>query len=245
LGFATRLAEHEECIRYAYHIIRDLGAEPELLAALVESPWFSTALVVAGVGYLIFVGEPDGKVQRHPAWPIAAWSIVAICAALVFSVIGYGYFQLRVLEVASPKIDEIQKRALGGQVFWHLTDAQKLKLGDALDQVPEGERFEVKLLCLPTSSNSQTYATDLFQVCSEHHWKVAPNCMFNNVRRDFVGLSVSIPTKFNRPGATNSDLPHQIQKLAELFTAADIAGSWSFNDEQKDEEALLVIGNNP
>ena len=42
-----------------------MGGDPEMIASVVTSPWFSAALVVSGVGYLVFVGEPQKGAVAH------------------------------------------------------------------------------------------------------------------------------------------------------------------------------------
>lgn len=247
LGALERLALQEERIREAFHLVRDLGSEPAMLVSALESPIFSIALIAGGVGYLIFVGEPKAGTVRHRWWPVVGWSIAAICLAVIVSVFGYGYFQLRVMEVATPQIETVQQKALGGQLFWHLTDGEKFKLGEALDQVPESERFEVKIWALPTNSNSQTYGSDLAEVFTNHHWKIAPDFMFNNLRRDLVGLSISVSKKYLHEDKTMkpSEFPPNVQKLAQILVQAGIGGEWSWNDGLKDDDFAIAIGNGP
>ena len=193
VGVAARISSHEERARNAFEVMRDMGGDPEMIASVVTSPWFSAGLILSGVGYLVFVGEPQKGIQRQPWWPIVGWSVVSVCMAILLSATGYGYFQYRVMEVAGGKINEIQQQALGGQLFWHMTELEKLNLGTALAEVPEASRFEIKLRCVPTSSSSQTYAIDLLETFKKHNWKATPDCMFNNVKRDLMGIYISVP----------------------------------------------------
>jgi len=197
VGVAARISSHEERIRNAFEVMRDMGGDPEMIASVVTSPWFSAGLILSGVSYLVFVGEPQKGAQRQPWWPILGWSVVSISVVTLLSVIGYGYFQYRVIEAAGKTINVIQQQALGGQLFWHMTELEKLNLGTALTEVPEASRFEIKLKCVPTSSSSQTYAIDLLETFKKHDWKATADCMFNNVKRDLMGMYISV-CGFNR-----------------------------------------------
>jgi hypothetical protein len=53
-----------------------------LFAGVATSPWFSLGLVVFGVGYLVFVGEPRGAV-RHALAPVVGWAVVGM-AVIIF-----------------------------------------------------------------------------------------------------------------------------------------------------------------
>jgi hypothetical protein len=57
------------------------GGSLGMVATAIASPYFSPALAVAGVAYLLLVGEPKTGVQRHPWWPYVGWSIFSICFA--------------------------------------------------------------------------------------------------------------------------------------------------------------------
>jgi hypothetical protein len=98
LGFFTRFAGHEERIRHLYDVTREMGGDPEIIVGIIESVWFSVILVAGGVLYLIFVGESDKSIRRHPAWPVVAWSILSIFILSVAFVPLYGALEIYIRE---------------------------------------------------------------------------------------------------------------------------------------------------
>jgi hypothetical protein len=243
LGFASRIIEHEERVRHAYDVMRELGGEPEMIAAIVESPWSSFALVLGGVAYLIFVGEPEKGVQCHYWWPIVGWSIVSLCLLGIVLVIGYGSIYYLGSKLADEKIQSIQRQALSGQVFWRMTDFDKFMLGQALDAVPENERFEFKIWC-SQDTNSRTYTKDLAQLLTDHHWKPTVNCMFNNLKSGIFGLWVTGKAKAGTP-VDLSKMPPEVRKMGEIFQTSKIPFVWGANDQIPDNDYYLAIGVGP
>jgi hypothetical protein len=242
LGAISRLASQEERIRQAYHLVREMGGEPEAIVTIIQSPLFSVALVIAGVTYLIFVGEPQQGTQRHPAWPIIGYSVAGICLTAMISVFLWGQYNLSIKQQVSDQIKIVQQQALGGQLFWHLTDIEKFNLGEALDEIKEEDKFVIKLKCLPTSSSSQTYASDLLEVFDKHKWKLEPNCFINDVKRDLMGFYISVPKELS--GKNINDLPKDINTLHSTFLKAHIPVIWAL-DAMKPDEFYLVVGNGP
>lgn len=243
VGASSRFLEHEERIRRAYHAIHDLGGEPEMISQLIQSYWFSFGLIAAGVAYLVFVGEPEKGVQRQPWWPIVGWISVSICISLVVAMTCYGYFQYRIIEEAGKQTDIVRRQALGGQLFWHMTEIEKMRFGEALDQVPESERFDFKIWC-SQDVNSKTYTEDLAQVLVEHKWKAAPNCLFNNLKAGIFGIWISMKAK---PG-TEVDLskaPPEVKKISEIFIAAQISFVWGANEQLPDNDYYVAVGVGP
>jgi len=90
LGLSQKILPWEERIRFFYHVVREMGGDPALLASLVESSLFSVALIVAGLTYVIFIGEPEQGVQRHPWWPYIGWSVFGLCLTAMIVTAGYG-----------------------------------------------------------------------------------------------------------------------------------------------------------
>jgi hypothetical protein len=85
-------------------------------AAVISSPYFSLGVAGIGILWLAFAGEPTRGVLRDPRWRFLGWSIVATLAIVVSLTVGYGYFEIRVQEVAAgrPRFPDR-----------HLTDQQK------------------------------------------------------------------------------------------------------------------------
>jgi len=244
LGVAERWALQEERIRSTFDLVRDVGGEPAMLVSVLESPLFSVGLIAGGVGYLIFAGEPSPGAVRHPWWTIVGWSVVTVCIAAVLLVFGYGYFQLRVMEVAGPKIDQIQKEALGGRLVWHMNDFDKYLFGLALDAIAENDRFVVKVWC-SQDVNSKSYADDFLKVILDHKWpKPSVNCLFNNMKADLFGLHIAI----NEPPGTDIttiEIPKDAKKAASLLTQANLRFSWLSNETIGKDDYYIGIGIGP
>jgi hypothetical protein len=76
-----------------WRIVESMGGSPALVADVISSWPFSLGLIVAGLLYLIFVGEPQAGVQRHPSLPYAAASVFLICLFTMATVALYGWFE--------------------------------------------------------------------------------------------------------------------------------------------------------
>ena len=75
-------------------IVETMGGSPAMIASVISSWQFSLALIVAGIGYTVFVGEPEAGTQRHAWWPYVAASVFIICVAAMASVAMYGALEL-------------------------------------------------------------------------------------------------------------------------------------------------------
>jgi hypothetical protein len=78
-----------------WRVVETMGGTPALAASVISSWPFSLALMVVGLAYLIFVGEPKAGVQRHPALPYLAAAVLFICVAGIISIAVYGWFELQ------------------------------------------------------------------------------------------------------------------------------------------------------
>lgn len=86
-GIPDLLGETEWWINAA----RDAGGEIGLAAAVIGSPFFGPALVLGGILWLIFVGEPKRGVLRAHWWSYVGWSLVVLLAAVVLITGTFGY----------------------------------------------------------------------------------------------------------------------------------------------------------
>lgn len=71
-------------------VVRDVGGPVPMMLHIVLSGWFSLGLIVLGLLYVIFVGEPEAGVQRHRLWPYVGWSMVTLSAAVMAIALAYG-----------------------------------------------------------------------------------------------------------------------------------------------------------
>jgi hypothetical protein len=77
-----------------WRVVETMGGTPAMIAALISSWQFSLVLIVLGLGYTVFVGEPEKGTQRHHWWPYIAASVFFICLAAMGSVAIYGAVEL-------------------------------------------------------------------------------------------------------------------------------------------------------
>jgi hypothetical protein len=64
--------------RYEFwlEVAKSSGGQLAMVANVLAWPYFSPALAIAGVLYLLLVGQPKKGVQRHPLIPIIGWVIL-------------------------------------------------------------------------------------------------------------------------------------------------------------------------
>ena len=239
LGFGERAALYEERIREAFHIVRDMGAEPEAIVSALESPWFSAALVIAGVGYLIFVGEPREGVQRHPWWPYVGWSVFAFCLTAIVLVPTVGAIEIYLNREVNQRVSDFQRRA--APTFWSLTDGQKQILAAVLASIPEKERFPVQSMVLIGSTQSQAYGQEISNVFTANQWTMN-GTMDTTLRPDLLGLHIVVP----EGAKSDDDLSPNTKKLAEILFRAQIRFRFSQKPGFKKEQgAALAVGSGP
>jgi hypothetical protein len=94
---------------------------------------------------------------------------------------GYGYFQIRVREVASELFGP-----------WMLSPSEKRDLGKALDQ--EKNHVSVSIHCLIASSQSQSLTNDLIIAFRNHGWTDTAGTCINNLRPDIYGVGIALPS---------------------------------------------------
>ena len=157
----------------AWRLVESMGGTTGKAAAIVSSWQFSFALIVGGILYLVFVGEPEAGVQRHPALPYFAISVVAICLAAIVSIVAYGWFELKMREAyadgaagvprnsspANPQTPSNQ-RPLYADAARSLTPNQERILITEGARV-RGEIGSFLITYLDTDGESQVYARSL------------------------------------------------------------------------------------
>jgi hypothetical protein len=79
-------------------VAKSSGGFFAVIATVISNPLFTPVLAIASVIYLLVVGQPRGIVQRHPAWPILGWLVLAICASSVAATAIWGAFELKLRE---------------------------------------------------------------------------------------------------------------------------------------------------
>jgi hypothetical protein len=240
----TEIPDWRHRIEFWLGTAEAMGGYLGTAAAVVGSTYFRWALLIGTAGYLLFFGEPKRGVQRHYWWPYVGWSVFGLCLTTILVTIGWGGLQVYIQKEVGKRDQEIQNRSLGKPVFWHLTDYNRGASAYELDQVPEDERFEINVKCLPDSI-SRTFVEDFGKIFTDHNWKIKANCLFSDVRPDFMGLSIGISDEnANGSGLKADKIPENAQKLSKIFVGAQIPFYWSLGKLKRDE-FCLIVGNGP
>jgi hypothetical protein len=223
------------------HVAKAAGGRVGLVAAAITSPYFSPALAFVGVLWILFVGEPKSVQRRH--WlRYVGWSVFLICVTTVVLVGAYGAIEFYIQQQVSVRDHEIQEKSVVRPVFWHLTEGEKTSLGIALDQVPDSDRFELQIKCLP-DAGSRAFVEEIGKIFIDHKWKIKANCFFSNTRPDLTGLYISLSK--NLAGKPIQELPKNLATLLRIFDKAKTPGRGVAFDDLKDDEFYLVVGNAP
>jgi hypothetical protein len=82
--------------RYEFwlEVAKSSGGFLAMVAGILEWPYFSPALGIVGVLYLLLVGQPRKGVQRHPLLPIIGWISFAVCCSAIIVTAGYGAVEI-------------------------------------------------------------------------------------------------------------------------------------------------------
>jgi hypothetical protein len=230
-------------------VAKSAGGYLAVAAAVVASPYFTPSLLAGGLAWVLFAGEAPRGVQRHHWLRYVGWSVFLVCVTLIVITAGYGALTFYVKEQVSQRDIDLQKKYASGPIFWHLTDAEKLAFKNELSKVPEKERFQVQIICLP-DAGSRAFVEDIAQVFNDAGWpKVGANCLFNKLKPDVLGLYVAAtPTFIEKLTAIKNmdDWPHDIRTLVKVLTDAKIPAQWAnYDDDTKQDHFFLLVGNAP
>jgi hypothetical protein len=220
-----------EDIDFALSVVRSLGGELGMLAAVLASPFFAVGLIAYGVAHLIFVGEPK-RALRHRGWPYFGWVVFAVSATAIVTVAVWGGVQFYIAKEAAVRTEER---------FWHLSEDQKIKLGKELDQVPADERFPVFVTVVVANAQGLTLAGDLIDEFHDHGWE-ASGTQDMTLRADLLGINFVLALDQPR---RDKDMPPHATELAYMFRTAGIkyTGVWEVGFD--DNRLILAIGSRP
>jgi hypothetical protein len=233
-----------------WRIVESMGGSPALIVSIISSWQFGLALIVVGLAYTIFVGEPKAGVQRHPALPFIAASVFAICVTLLASLAIYGEYELQLRKAyaagssgiprdtspANPKSDSNQK-PLYSAAPRSLTPDQQRVLISAGEKVYQ-ELSGLVITYLETDDEAFTYASQFratLQLASIETGGVSAQPLGGPGRE---GLLIEVPDK-NNP----SD---RAVKLQQLLLIADIQAPFADSLARfGTTSAILFIGPRP
>lgn len=194
-------------------------------ATAVSSPYFGPALLVAGLGWILFVGEPAKGVQRHHWLRYIGWSVIAVCVTAIIVTATYGWFELKLRQTydegaagvprggAPDAIDPNRPQTPFAAANWGtVTPDQKRILVQELPKLPLKTR-RVDFFSVPNDNVGWQYwhqFNDVFQ----RSGIAAPRNDQLPRGLDEEGLMLEVRDK--------SDIPEAAQKLLEAFKIASI-----------------------
>lgn len=227
-------------------VAKTTGGYLAMAATVVASPYFSPSLIAAGLAWIVFVGESPVGVQRHYWLRYVGWIAFTICLTVMVVTAGYGALTFYIQQQVSLLDAALQRQYAGRPIYWHLTDAQRIALGIALDQVPEEKRFSIDIQCLP-DAGSRTFVEDFVQVLKDHHWKFSANC-FSRLRPEVTGVLIGVTPSLKEKIANHepTEWPENVRVLTQIIDKTQIPAEWGlFDDESKADQLFLLIGNAP
>jgi hypothetical protein len=209
-----------------WRIVESTGGSTALVVSVISSWQFGFGLIVVGLAYTIFVGEPKAGVQRHPALPYIAASVFAICATSLAGFAIYGEYELQLRKAyaegasgiprnsspANPK-SESNQRPIYSNAPRNLKPDQQRVL------IAEGGRLHEELSNIPitflaTDMEAFSYASELnttFARAAIQTGNVSPQPLGEPGRE---GIMIEVPDK-NAPSS-------RALKLQQLLLIADI-----------------------
>lgn len=86
-GFFWQIIEFLGNLDFLRTLAGNSGIAPAMIVHFVLSPLFGMILMIVGMAFVIFIGEPKVGVQRQAWWPIIGWSVFGMCfTAIVVAV---------------------------------------------------------------------------------------------------------------------------------------------------------------
>jgi hypothetical protein len=211
---------------------REAGGYAGAAAAMIGSPYFSLGLAVAGVLWLIFVGEPRKGVQRHHWLPYLGWGLFVVCLTAIVLTAGWGAINIYINE---------QAEKLSGP-GWHLTTTQHENFVKAIDAVPMKDRFPVTISDLWASTQSQSMASEIAEIFQSHQWQASVR-LDTSLRPDIIGINIVFnPLSLMRK---DKDLPFHGEDMAIILQKAGIPFGWGAIPTFDDNSVELAIGSRP
>jgi hypothetical protein len=209
------------------------GGVPRIVAALT-SPWFGVGLLVFGVGYLVFVGEPRWQI-RHPLVPILGWVVVGVIALTFWSVLVAGY-----VAVHLPKqTEQVAPKPM------RITEEEKIVMAGELKKAGS---FPLGIVRLPDADSS--YMADLVWILKKADWQVG-DLVVKLFDEALPGLYILVPVTDKIPAAKgklgpgSGLIPAGAEVLAGVLTKHHIEFVIQTSTEQAPDTFSLLFGSRP
>jgi hypothetical protein len=134
--------------------------------------------------------------------------------------------------------DNIVKRLSNHQ--WHLTTTQTKAFEQALDQVPEKERFRIVVRSIPSSASSVAFSDDIIAILRDHQWTVENRRDFG-IKQSLNGIVIAVPSTVR----AEDQMPTDAKILIVMLEKAGITPYGGVIKDLRPGEFQLVIGNEP
>jgi hypothetical protein len=187
LGAISWIPDWQSRIQFWLAATKQAGREMGVVGSVLASPYFGIGMMVTGLAYLVFVGEAEKVVRRHPIWPILGWVVFGVIAVTFWSLIIVGYAAVHIPKQvdtdATAKIrgltesnGQLQKEVNSEAaeiselkakfVPWRLTAEQRSKLDSALSGWTAPPSF--KVWSLISNDDSQAHAAEFLDIFLKH-----------------------------------------------------------------------------
>jgi hypothetical protein len=229
LGLLWSIPEWKHNFEFSLTMLSDMGGFLAPVAAVLLWPYFGYVLMTAGLGYVLFVGEPKQGIVHQPWWPIVGWSIFGLCLTAIIITTGWGAIQAHITEQVVTR------------TFWHLTDLQTQKLGKALDEVPVDQRFSIYIRLVLGNAQAVTMGNDLADIFHARGWTISGG-QDSSLRADLLGINFVVG---NDQGRRDKDAPPHAVELFYILKTAGINSTAAWEPRFDNNSLQLAIGSRP
>jgi hypothetical protein len=248
LGLGWRLLDYLGRTDIFIRIVESTGGRPAMIASALSSIWFSVGLVLVGIAYVVFVGEPEKGAQRHPWWPYVGWSVFAVCLTAIILVPTYGAIELYIRTQIAKGVSGVPRSSSpaspnSGADHPLYSGPRQLTLDQQRILISEGAKLHAELIGLPitfleTDMEAFSYASALkatFERAAIRTTNVSPQELGE---ADRYGIMIEVAN-------ANAPPPNAV-KLQQLLLTADISTKFvSTIDQFRNVPMVLFIGPRP
>jgi hypothetical protein len=211
LGILLRVPDLFDATNFWIEAVKAMGGKVGLIASVIDSPWFSIALILVGIAWLYFVGESPRPVRR-PVLPLLGWVLAVVVSLVFWSVLVAGYVathipqqmtneakaQINSLTQAKQQLQE-KVTALEQQTSPRvLTEAQLKKMVETLKKVPAGTSHRVIFEALSSCNECAGFMGDIMAAWKDlPGWQVQSTVHFGlnpRLRGVIVGIDSECPS---------------------------------------------------
>jgi hypothetical protein len=134
--------------------------------------------------------------------------------------------------------DEILRR-LPTRV-WHMRQVEQDAFGQALDEIPVGQRFPVVVRSIPSNQNSIAFSDDILTVLKAHGW-TGKSLRDFGINNTLTGLLIAVPPDTR----TEAEVPHNAKILIVMLEKAGLTPNGAPLAELSSGQFELVVGRGP